>query len=287
MRISIILIFSFLMTFLNAETLTKIEKKELFKNCILYEKGKQIKVNKKFNYSKVTHIECSNKKLKEIPLGLYKLKNLVYIDLSNNKIKNISNDLLSKNLEYLNIYNNDLRVIPKKKNNIKTFIVTKKDNTIYNNKELKNLSPSEVEKYTILLKKYKEITWYDLDYYNSNLNLSDKPAKLALKTLKVKKLLKLQSINPHKQSFLYRKYSKVCNYKIRRYYDSAYARLDKNETQAFGKLLYDRKKYSQKKYEYYVQKYRNLSNSQLSYQLRTQKCIQDISIYKAITTLLK
>jgi Leucine-rich repeat (LRR) protein len=283
----IILIFAFLVSTLYASSLTTADKKVILKNCIMYKDGARLNTKKRIDYNTVTHIECKDKDIKKLPNGILKMKSLVYIDISGNKIKYIPNNLYKKKLDYLNIYNNELKDIPKKYKNIKTFIITKKDNKIFNNSELKNLTPAEVNKYNILLKKYKEITWYDLDYYGSHLNLDDKAAKLALKTLKVKKLLKLQSINPHKQSFLYKKYAKICKYKIKRYYDSAYARLDRNETQAFGKLLSDRNKFSTKRYNYYLQKYRNLSNSQLNYQLRTQKCIQDISVYRALTTLLK
>jgi len=282
----IILIISLFISVLNADKLTTKDKKIILKNCILYKDSIRLNSKKRIKFSLVTHIECKGKELTSVPSGILKMKKLTYIDLSNNKIKHINSDLYKKKLNYLNIYDNNLKNIPKKVKNIKTFIITKQDNKIFNNKELKNLTPAEITKYNILLKRYREITWYDIDYYSSHLDLNDKPAKLALRTLRVKKLLKLRLVHPHKQSFLYRKYAKICKNKIERYYNSAYARLDRDETQAFGKLLHDRKTFSNKRYEYYVQRYRNLSTAQLKYQLRTQKCIQDISVYRAISTLL-
>ncbi len=59
----------------------------------------------------IENLSAVNNRLKEFPIGLASFKNLKYIDLSNNRIRNFS-DVFMPKVEYMNLSSNRIKVLP-------------------------------------------------------------------------------------------------------------------------------------------------------------------------------
>jgi hypothetical protein len=256
--------------------------------CNVYSVDKKINITKKTKQKDIYEIDCSNKKIKTIPISVINLKNLYKINMSDNNIKELNVELKNKELLLLNLKNNPIKITNKSNyKKIGNLVLNQEEEDKYNDSIIKNFTSEDFKVYNKLVKKYKGITWYELDYYYDNTNRKDEVKILALNTIKVKKLLKVAKINLLRQRFLFNKYQRVCNYKIKRYHSRASIRLDIDEQKAFGKILSNRSKLDIKKYNYYLQKFRDKSSLSLNNGLRQAKCMQDKTLLKVYRTLLK